>query len=68
MYLIFKETFYMKYIKATKNWGPCACNCGKDIQSGDEFAMVAGSMYLRGHESKATGYIPVVKKEPKAKK
>ncbi|MBD3392007.1 MAG: hypothetical protein GF418_08035 [Chitinivibrionales bacterium] len=53
----------MKYIRATKNWGPCACNCGKVIGSGDEFAMVSGSMYLKGHESKATGMIPVVKKQ-----
>ena len=53
----------MRYIKATKNWGQCACNCGKVIGSGDLFAMVAGSMYLKGHEIKATGYVPLVRKE-----
>jgi hypothetical protein len=52
----------MGYIKATKNWGQCACNCGKMIETGMEFAMVSGSMYIRGHESKATGTIPVIKK------
>lgn len=57
----------MKYIKATKKWGPCACNCGKDIGPGDDFVMVSGSMYLRGHENKATGYISVVKKEKNKK-
>ena len=55
----------MDYITATKNWGPCACNCGKMIETGSQFAMVSGSMYLRGHESKATGTIPAVKKQGK---
>jgi hypothetical protein len=57
----------MQYIKATKSWGQCACNCGKMIETGAEFAMVGGSMYLRGHDSKATGAIPVVKKQGKKK-
>ncbi len=54
---------YIKSMKATKNWGSCACNCGSDIKAGDEFMIVSGSMYLRGHEAKATGMIPVIKRD-----
>lgn len=38
-------------MKATRNWGPCACECGKEITSGDEMVMFEGAMYLAGHES-----------------
>ena len=55
----------MNYITATKSWGACACNCGRMIECGSQFAMVSGSMYLRGHESKATTTIPAVKKPGK---
>lgn len=48
-------------MKATRNWGPCACNCGRDIQPGDEFSMIEGAMYLRGHDEKATRNIPAVR-------
>ncbi len=57
-------------MKASKNWGSCACNCGRDIKIGDDFRIVSGSMYLRGHETKATGMIPVIertKEEPPEK-
>lgn len=61
--LHFVEEVRMKYITATKHWGACACNCGKTIETGSEFAMVSGLMYLRGHEGKATGAIRVIKKD-----
>lgn len=37
-------------MKATRNWGPCACECGKSIGPGDEMVMFEGGMYLAGHE------------------
>ncbi|MBD3242431.1 MAG: hypothetical protein GF331_17710 [Chitinivibrionales bacterium] len=37
-------------MKATRNWGPCACECGKNIGPGDEMVMFEGAMYLAGHE------------------
>lgn len=57
-------------MKASKNWGSCACNCGRDIEAGDDFRIVSGSMYLKGHETKATGMIPIIertKEEPPEK-
>lgn len=51
---------------ASKDWGPCFCNCGKNISRGDEFLVVNGGMYLRGHEERATREIPAIKhKRPK---
>ena len=37
-------------MKATKNWGPCACQCGKSITPGSKVVMFEGAMYLNGHE------------------
>jgi len=50
-------------MKASKDWGPCRCNCGKNIQTGSEFVMIEGAMYLAGHESKRTRHIPAIKPE-----
>ena len=50
-------------MKATRNWGPCACECGKQIRSGDEMVMFEGSMYLKGHEqARRTRKMAAVKK------
>ncbi|MBD3420243.1 MAG: hypothetical protein GF398_09025 [Chitinivibrionales bacterium] len=53
-------------MKATRNWGPCSCNCGETIVPESEFEMIGGAMYLKGHEGKATRQIPAVKKCEKA--
>jgi len=37
-------------MKATKDWGPCSCECGKSIVPGSEMVMFEGAMYLAGHE------------------
>jgi hypothetical protein len=37
-------------MKASKDWGPCACNCGESIRQDAEFVIVEGAMYLCGHE------------------
>jgi hypothetical protein len=55
-------------MKASKVWGPCACNCGKVIGSGDEFVLIEGAMFLVGHEERRTRSIPVVKSESAPKK
>jgi hypothetical protein len=55
---------------ASKDWGPCNCNCGKNICKGDEFVIVEGSMYLLGHEERRTRQIPAFKTQestPKGK-
>jgi hypothetical protein len=38
-------------MKATKDWGPCSCDCGKNISSGCEIVMLDGAMYLSGHQN-----------------
>jgi hypothetical protein len=45
---------------ASKDWGACFCNCGKNINRGDEFVVIGGGMYLRGHEGRATREIPII--------
>jgi hypothetical protein len=51
-------------MKATKDWGPCGCDCGKTIASGDEMVMVDGALYLAGHENnRRTRIMPAVKRE-----
>jgi hypothetical protein len=55
-------------MKASKDWGPCRCNCGKNICSGNDFVMIEGAMYLEGHENKRTRQIPAVKPEPEREK
>lgn len=37
-------------MKATRNWGPCGCECGRNIMVGDEMTMIEGAIYLAGHE------------------
>ena len=37
-------------MKATKDWGPCCCECGITIAPGSEMVMFEGAMYLAGHE------------------
>jgi hypothetical protein len=37
-------------MKATRDWGPCACQCGSNITPGSEMVMFEGAMYLAGHE------------------
>lgn len=53
-------------MKASKDWGPCGCNCGESIKNGSEFVIVDGTMYLVGHEDRRTRTIPIV--PPAAKK
>ena len=53
---------------ASKNWGPCCCNCGKNINKGDEFTIFEGSMYLLGHEERRTRQMPTIKTSGKASK
>ena len=36
---------------ATKNWGACACQCGKNITPGAQMSVLGGEMYLCGHET-----------------
>ena len=55
-------------MKASREWGPCSCNCGKSISTGDEFVMLDGCMYLVGHEERRTRQIPVVKRDEPPKK
>ncbi|MBD3346327.1 MAG: hypothetical protein GF401_14830 [Chitinivibrionales bacterium] len=50
-------------MNATKNWGLCFCNCGKNILPGDEFVIVDGGMYLAGHEIKATRHMPAIQSD-----
>lgn len=45
---------------ASKDWGPCACGCEEYVRKGDEFRMIAGCMYLQGHEARATRMIPAI--------
>ncbi len=52
-------------MKASKNWGACACKCGKSICQGDEFVIIDGSMYLMGHQDRRTRQMPAIKPEPK---
>jgi len=37
-------------MKATKNWGQCACECGKIIGVGEEMIILDGCVFLAGHE------------------
>jgi len=37
-------------MKATRDWGPCSCECGRSIKTGDEMTMFEGAIYLAGHE------------------
>jgi hypothetical protein len=53
---------------ASKNWGPCCCNCGKAVNKGDEFTIVEGSMYLLGHEERRTRQMPAVSSKAKSPK
>ncbi|MDD5675292.1 MAG: hypothetical protein PHC61_14070 [Chitinivibrionales bacterium] len=59
-------------MKTSKNWGPCSCDCGKNMEAGQEIVIFDGSLYLAGHENRRkTTQISVVKKEenkPKAGK
>jgi hypothetical protein len=48
-------------MKATKRWGPCSCGCGQEINAGDEFAIVEGSFYMKGHEERRTRQIKAIK-------
>jgi hypothetical protein len=41
-------------MQASKEWGECACNCGKTIKAGDQMTIVEGMMYLLGHEERKT--------------
>ena len=56
-------------MKATKDWGPCNCDCGEHIKPGDEMVNVDGNLYLAGHENlRRTRFIETVKKEGAPKK
>lgn len=56
-------------MKATKDWGPCNCDCGKHINPGDEMTIVDGSLFLAGHENnRRTRFIEAIKKDEEPKK
>ena len=38
-------------MKATRDWGPCSCDCGRTIVPGCEIVMMDGAMYLAGHQN-----------------
>jgi hypothetical protein len=47
-------------MRATRDWGPCACDCGKNIVPGEEMTIVEGQMYLIGHEERKTRQIQAI--------
>lgn len=57
---------YFVGMKATKRWGPCSCGCGQEINAGDEFAIVEGSFYMKGHEERRTRQIKAIKSDRKS--
>lgn len=56
-------------MKATKEWGPCSCDCGSRIMAGDEMNVVDGALYLAGHENnRRTRFIKAIPKEEEPRK
>jgi hypothetical protein len=55
-------------MKASKDWGPCSCNCGKSISKDAEFVIVEGTLYLSGHDKNwEKPQTPIITKRGKAK-
>ncbi len=56
-------------MKASKEWGPCNCDCGTRIKAGDEMIVIDGDFFLAGHENaRRTRFIETIKKGEKPKK
>ena len=55
-------------MKASKDWGPCSCNCGKSISKDMEFVIVEGTFYLSGHnKNREKPQTPATKKRERAR-
>jgi hypothetical protein len=55
-------------MKAYKDWGPYACNCGKFISKDAEFVIIEGTFYLSGHDkNREKPQTPTITKRGKAK-
>lgn len=56
-------------MKATKSWGSCSCECGKEIKTGDDMVMFEGAMYLAGHEKeRRTRTMAAVRREDSSRR